>query len=120
MKRLHWTALAALLTVSVLIVTGCKDERTMVNKILERPDKYVGKEVKIAGEVTKTYSVNLILAEAGAYQLDDGSGRIWVITKTGVPREGQKVGLKGDVSSGVKLLGETFGVVVREEERRTK
>lgn len=120
MNRIRWICLAAALIFSMLIVNGCKDERTMINKILERPDKYVGKEVKIGGEVTKSYSVNLILAEAGAYQVDDGSGKIWVITKTGVPREGSLVGLKGDVSSGMKLLGQTFGAVVREEERKTK
>jgi hypothetical protein len=52
--------------------------------------------------------------------VDDGSGKIWVITKTGVPREGTKVGLKGTVSSGVKLGRERFGAVIREQERRAK
>ena len=86
MKRLHWIAIALLVLVSMVIVNGCKNERTMISRILERPDKYVGKEVKVAGEVTKSYSVNLVLAEAGAYQLDDGSGKVWVITRTGLPR----------------------------------
>lgn len=118
MKRVHWIALALLMLISVFSVTGCKDKRTMISKILERPDKYVGHEVKIAGEVTKTYSVNLILAEAGAYQIDDGSGKIWVVTRTGVPREGAKVGLRGDVSSGLKIAGQLFGAVIQEQERR--
>ena len=120
MRRLHWIALALLVSASILTVSGCKDERTMISKILQRPDRYEGHEVRIAGEVTKTYSVNLLIAEAGAYQLDDGSGKLWVITRTGVPHEGQEVGLKGKVGSGFRLGSEAFGVVVREEERRTR
>lgn len=120
MKRLSRAALVLLVLVGTLIITGCDDKRTMISKIVQNPDRYVGHEVKVAGEVTKTYSVNLLLAEAGAYQIDDGSGKIWVITRAGVPREGAKVGLRGDVSSGVKLLGEVFGAVIREEERRTR
>lgn len=92
----------------------------MISSILERPDKYMSKDVIVAGRVAKTYEVNLFITEAGAYQLDDGSGRIWVITKTGVPSEGTEVGLKGEVSGGVKLLGETFGAVVHEHDRRTR
>ena len=74
----------------------------------------------MAGEVTKTYAVNLVIAEAGAYQVDDGTGKIWVITRNGVPREGAKVGLKGRVESGIRLGQEMIGAIIREEDRRTQ
>lgn len=121
MKRTAVLVLVGVIAMVALFVAGCKDnDRTMISSILERPDKYVDRNVYIGGEVTRTYSVDLVIAEAGAYQLDDGSGKIWVITRTGVPREGAKVGLKGRVDSGIKIGREVFGAVVREEERRTK
>ncbi|MHB0998739.1 MAG: hypothetical protein ACYC27_05780 [Armatimonadota bacterium] len=120
MKRIRPILLGLLLIISILVITGCNDKRTKISSILNKPDKYISKEVIIAGKVDNVYSVNLFIAEAGAYQLDDGSGKIWVITKNGVPSEGTEVGLTGEVSQGVKLMGETFGVVVREKERRTR
>ncbi len=121
MKRKALLSLAALLIIGAVFIAGCKNsDQTMVSSILERPDKYTDKTVLVGGEVTRTYSVNLLIAEAGAYQIDDGSGKIWVITNNGVPREGTKVGLKGRVGSGVKVGREIFGAVIREEERRTK
>ena len=118
MKRTHLIILAILLAICALLVTGCKAKRTMISSILERPDHYYNKDITVAGRVVKTYAVNLFIAEAGAYQIDDGSGKIWVITKTGVPQEGSEVGLKGKIDGGVKLLGEKFGCVIREHERR--
>jgi hypothetical protein len=120
MKRNHIIILAVLGALGAVILSGCKSDRLMISSILQNPDKYMDKNVLVAGEVTKTYSVDLLISEAGAYQVDDGSGKIWVITKTGVPREGTKVGLKGTVSSGVKLGRERFGAVIREQERRAK
>jgi hypothetical protein len=121
MKRTVVLILISLIAAGALFIAGCKNnDRTMISSILERPDKYMDRNVYIGGEVMRTYSVNLVIAEAGAYQIDDGSGKIWVITRTGVPREGAKVGLKGRVDTGIKIGREVFGAVVREEERRTK
>ena len=105
------------MALSVLAVAGCTN-RTKISSIFERPDHYFGRDVAVAGRVTETHALNLIIAEAGVYQLDDGSGKIWVITKTGVPEKGDEVGLKGKVDGGVKLFGEKFGAVIREQERR--
>ncbi|HOK54250.1 MAG TPA: hypothetical protein PLZ21_02430 [Armatimonadota bacterium] len=121
MRRASILLLLAITALAVVLTAGCKDDdRTKISKILEQPDKYVDRDVIIAGEVIKTYGVDLFIAEAGAYQVDDGTGKIWVISKNGVPREGVKVGLKGRVSSGLRLGREVFGAVIREEERKTK
>jgi len=120
MKRTHLTILAAILLVAAVVLAGCGDKRTKISSILERTDSYMNREVLIGGTVTRTYAVNLVIAELGAYEVDDGTGKIWVTTKNGVPQEGQTVGLKGTVSSGLKLAGQTFGAVIREIERQTR
>jgi hypothetical protein len=121
MKRTFFIALAVIFALGAVFLSGCKNsDRIKISSILNNPDKYMDRKVIVAGEVTKRYEVDLFLTEAGAYQLDDGTGRIWIITKNGVPREGTEVGLKGTVSSGFKLGRDTFGAVIKETERRTR
>jgi hypothetical protein len=63
----------------------------------------------------------------GAYELDDGTGRIWVVSNHGVPRRGARVRAKGrikdvvDVSTVIKLPKEVgSGLVLLEEEHRAR
>ncbi len=110
-------AVALLLVVGL---AGCKDPRTKISSILGRPDQFAERTVVVGGDVTGSYAANLIFAEAGAYQVDDGTGKIWVVTKNGVPEKGRRVVLKGTVAKGLKVAGESFGAVVREIERRSE
>ena len=75
-----------------------------------------GKEVGIAGRVTNSYGA----AGVGAYELDDGTGRIWVATKRGVPSRGAQVGAKGYLRSGVNFNGQNYGTVLEETDRRAR
>lgn len=120
MKRSRSISFAILLVAALAVLAGCNDKRTMISSILQQPDRYVNKEVAVAGDVTQSYAVNLLVTELGAYQVDDGSGKIWVVTRTGVPAQGVKVGLKGTVGSGIKIGREVFGTVIQEKERRTR
>ena len=113
------TAIFVFLTLALtLLVVGCKNDRVDIGKLVQDSNAFLGKTVQIGGHVTKSYSTNLIITDLGAYQLDDGTGRVWVISHNGVPREGDTVGVKGKVDSGLKFGGEVLGVLIREEERR--
>ena len=120
MKRIDISILIALAVAVFLIVAGCNNGGTRISSILQSPDSYMSKEVAIGGQVTKSYSVNLLVSEIGAYQVDDGTGKIWVISRTDVPPEGSKVGLKGTVGSGIKFGREIFGTLIREKERSVR
>ncbi len=120
MKRAHLVFPAAALAAAALLV-GCKGTRTTaISSILGHVDEFVDRDVVIGGRVTKTYAADLFIAEAGAYQVDDGTGKIWVVTKSGVPEEGRNVLLKGTVAGGLKIGGESLGAVLREIERRAR
>ena len=108
--------LLPLLLASALVLTACPS-RTTINKINADPQRYFDKEVGVAGTVTDSYGVPFV---GGAYELDDGTGRIWVVTERTVPSRGAKVGAKGRVFSGPALRGRTFGVALRESDRRVK
>ena len=120
MKRIYLIILATLIATAALLLLGCDTNRTKISSILNKPDSYINREVVVAGDVCNSYEVNLLIAEVGAYQVDDGTGKIWVITKNGVPAQGSKIGLNGTVSSGFKLGKESFGTIIREKDRRVK
>jgi len=85
------------LVVTAVVSTACAT-RT-INQVLADPGRYRNKEVKLAGSVVDSYS----LLGNGAYQLDDTTGRLWIVSNTGVPRQGARVTVKGTVREGFNL-----------------
>jgi len=124
-KRLghYWWAFLVLAGM-VLFLPGC--EQKTINHILADPQHYANHEVGVVGKVVRSYSV----LGHGAYEVDDGTGTLWVVSKTGVPREGARVGVKGTIRDGFNLgeLGPILklpeavrsGVVMVESERKVK
>jgi hypothetical protein len=70
-----------------------------INHILADPNRYANKDVRVEGRVTESYSV----LGKGAYQLDDGTGKIWIVSQEGVPRQGARVTAKGKIKDGFNL-----------------
>ena len=89
---------AAVLLAAVFLLTACPSQTT-ISKINADPGRYRGKEVGIVGNVTDSYGV----LGNGAYEIDDGTGRIWVATRRGVPSRGSRVGVKGRVLNGFPM-----------------
>ena len=109
-KRL--VATSAILA-AVLLFTACP-QQTTISKINADPGRYRNKEVGIAGTVKDSYGV----LGNGAYEIDDGTGRIWVVTTRGVPSRGSRIGAKGKVYTGFSFGGRSFGTVLEEKDRR--
>lgn len=106
----------SLLLFSVLSLTACPS-RTNIYKINSDPARYQDKEVAVAGRVTESYGA----LGTGAYELDDGTGKIWVIARRGgVPSRGSQVGAKGRVYNGFTFAGRSFGTVIDESDRRSR
>jgi hypothetical protein len=53
----------------------------------------------------------------GVYELQDSTGTVWVVTKTGLPAIDSTVIVKGQPQEGLSLGGQNFGVTIREAER---
>lgn len=100
---------------ATLLLTACPSQ-TNIAKINADPDRYRGKEIGIAGTVTDSYGA----AGVGAYEIDDGTGKIWVATTRGVPSRGSRIGAKGYVHNGFSFNGRSYGTVVEETDRRTR
>ena len=103
------------LIAATLLFTACPSQ-TNISKITANPDRYRGKEIGIAGRVTDSYGALGI----GAYEIDDGTGRMWVATKRGVPSRGAHVGAKGYLRNGFSFNGRNYGTVMEETDRRSR
>ena len=88
---------AALAVTLGLALTGCATKT--INHIMAEPSRYNNKEVTVNGTVTESASV----LGKGAYQIDDGTGKLWVVSTKGVPRKGARVKVTGKVRDVVDL-----------------
>lgn len=111
-KRL---GLISLILIGAVLLTACPKQET-VSRINADPGRYRNKEVGIVGNVTDSYGV----LGNGAYEIDDGTGKIWVVTTRGVPSRGSRVGAKGKVYTGFSFGGRSFGTVLQETDRHVK
>ena len=68
----------------------------------------------VSGTVTNSVGFS---GQAGisGYQLEDATGKIYVLSRRGVPSRGSKVKVTGVVSPGVQAPGQPVGVAIREE-----
>ena len=87
-----------------------------ISKINADPARYRNREVAIVGTVRDSYGA----LGQGAYEIDDGTGRLWVVTKRGVPSRGARVGVKGHIYTGFNFGGRNYGTVLEETDRRSK
>jgi hypothetical protein len=97
-----------------LFLAGCPT-RTSIERINRDPGRFAGKDVTIAGHVIESFG----LLGTGVYEVDDGSGRMWVLSHGyGVPGNGAKVAVTGRLEQGVSFGGRNFATALRESERR--
>ena len=107
-------SLTLLLIIGTLMLAACPS-RTSIEKINRDPGRYAGREVAIGGRVSNSFG----LLGSGVYQVEDGTGQIWVFSQRyGVPSNGAKVGVKGTISQGFSFGGRNFALILKETERR--
>lgn len=120
MKTITTTFLAVFLLAGVLLTAGCPDRKSIAD-IQADPGRYQNKDVVVAGTVKDSYGLSIpgTGIGGGAYQIDDGTGTIWVlVTEGSVPAKGAQVGVKGRVGSGVNWKGRNYGLGIYEKDRR--
>jgi len=106
--------LVVLIAIASLFLTGCPP-RVKISDIQRDPGRYVGKEISIGGRVSDSFGA----LGAGVFQVDDGSGTMWVYSQGfGVPSNGAKVGVVGHLEQGFSFGGRNFATILRETQAR--
>ena len=103
------------LLASVLFLMGCPSQTT-IGKINGDPARYRGREVLIVGNVTNSFGA----VGQGAYELSDETGKIWVVTRRGVPSKGARVGAVGRYIQGLNWHGRNYGSALEETDRKVR
>lgn len=104
----------AVVMVTMLLLAACPP-RVSIADINRDPGRYANRDISVAGRVSNSFGA----MGTGAYELDDGTGTIWVYSQNyGVPGNGAKVAVTGRISQGFSFGGRSFAVVLRETERR--
>ncbi|MBC7807330.1 MAG: hypothetical protein H7145_14415 [Akkermansiaceae bacterium] len=89
--------LAVALPGAALVVTGCggkKDQSQIIGRLLNAPTEFANRDLDIVGKVVNTFDPTGGLLGLAAYQVEDGSGKIWVVSRAGAPSIGQEIRLK--------------------------
>ena len=103
-----------LVVAASILLAGCPP-RVSIAKLNRDPGRYAGKEISIAGRVTDSFGA----LGRGAFQVDDGTGVMWVVTgHYGTPENGAKVAVIGHIEQGFSFGGRNFAVILHETERR--
>jgi hypothetical protein len=89
----------ALLILVVGAISSAACASRTINQVLADPGRYRDKQVKLSGSVVDSYS----LIGNGAYQIDDTTGKLWIVSNGGVPRKGARVSVTGTVREGFSL-----------------
>jgi hypothetical protein len=95
MKRL--TRLGALLVLVAL--PGCAPRS--IGHVLADPAEYSGRSVEVEGQVVESYSI----LGRGAYKVQDDTGALWIVSQTGVPRDGANVSVEGRIQDAFDVGG---------------
>jgi hypothetical protein len=98
MSKSFLRSAALVVVMAGVLLSGACAARS-INQVLADPGRYRDHEVKLSGSVVDSYS----FVGNGAYQIEDKTGKLWVVSNRGVPRKGAQVSVKGTVREGFSL-----------------
>jgi hypothetical protein len=102
-------------SVAALLLSACAAPVT-IGRINADPSRYYHQTVHVNGTVLT--SVGLL--GRGGYQIDDGTGKIYVLSRSGVPSSGSRVEVTGSVVGGAEVLGQSLGTAIKEQSHSVK
>jgi hypothetical protein len=106
-------ATVVLIALAAMLLTACPP-RVRIGELKMDPGRYGGREISVAGNVSNSFG----LMGIGAFEVDDGTGKIWVMSQNyGVPSKGARVGVKGRVIQGASLGGRNLGLALQATDR---
>ena len=115
--KLH-RILPGLALAMTLVAAGCGHLGigvTTAADIKRNPASFEGKEVTLKGTVREV--TKLPIVELKAYVLADSTGEITVTTKSTPPAKGERLIVRGEVSSAAIIGGHSFGLHLGERDR---
>ena len=105
--------------VGALFISGCAARGVRIAEIKDRPMKFEDKTVSVTGVVTSSWGIPLMPFQL--YNIDDGSGEITVLSRSGgVLSKGTRVQVKGKINQFANFGGRSVGLHIQEEDRKIR
>ncbi len=83
-----------------------------IGDIKNTPSRFHDKKVTISGTIDET--ITLPILGIAVYQLNDGTGTIWIKPKEMTHEKGEHVRVTGKLKVGVTISGKSFGLILIE------
>lgn len=111
---LRFVRSAAILAATALLLGSCKGApgTTDIKTLLDDPARFDGQTVRVAGTVTRSIGA----LGYGAYEIEDGTGALPVVSEGGgAPREGAVVGVEGTFRNAFTLGTRSVNALVEKK-----
>lgn len=108
------SALLLLTFLAGLLLAGCGSVK--IGRLRAEPYRYQNRTVRVDGTVTNSFSALV----AGFYEVQDDTGKIYVISNGSAPPKGTRVNVKGTLMNGLTVGSRSFGTAIRERGRRSR
>lgn len=86
-----------------------------ISDIQKRPRQYHDNQITLSGYVGEVLTLPIL--GIGVYQLNDGTGKIWVKPVGDAPYKGDRVKVTGTIKVGLTISGKTFGLILIEKKK---
>jgi hypothetical protein len=109
--------LGALGILSVLLVTGCGARGVRIVQLQNDYERYDDRTISVQGIVTDSWGIPLVPFQL--YKVDDGTGEITVLSRSGrAPSKGVRVRVKGKINEFGNFGGRSIGLHIQENDRK--
>ena len=103
-----------------LLIAGCAARSVRVADLKGEPGRYDDRSVSLTGTVTSSFGIPLVPFQF--YNIDDGTGSITVLSRSGrgAPLKGSRIQVKGKVSQVGTFGGRSVGLHIEEQSRKVR
>ena len=104
---------------AVVFLASCGARGVRIAELKSEPGRYYDKTVSIQGTVTDSWGIPLVPFQF--YRVDDGTGDIAVVSRSGrAPTKGARVEVKGKVNEIATFAGQSVGLHLEESGRTAR
>jgi hypothetical protein len=87
---------------------------TRIYDIRHDSRRYHDRIVTVSGVVKNVITMPVL--GIGIYEIDDGTGKLWVKPAGDIPFKGERVSATGKIKVGLTISGKSFGIILIESE----
>jgi hypothetical protein len=109
-----------LVLAGALLAASCGARSVRIAEIRDHPGRFDDKTIRVTGVVTSSWGLPLVPFQF--YNVDDGSGEITVLSRSGrfVPSKGARIQVKGRLNQIGSFGSRTVGLHIEERDRDWK